>query len=107
MCKKNKKTRTILYHSRFFVTSCYMKPCHSNNVSSNRKYVPNNEEVNIESHKQCQQKRERQRKKALTCEEESSGKELTIADAVITHLGLDMLGNVSIDSHLMMDCVLK
>lgn len=36
-----------------------------------------------------------------------SGKKLTIAEAVMTHLGLDMLGNVSIDSYLMMDCVLK
>lgn len=34
-------------------------------------------------------------------------KKLTIAEAVITHLGLDMLGDVSIDSYLMMDCVLK
>lgn len=34
-------------------------------------------------------------------------KKLTIAEAVMTHLGLDMLGNVSIDSYLMMDCVLK
>lgn len=34
-------------------------------------------------------------------------KKLTIAEAVMTHLGLDMLGNVSIDSCLMMDCVLK
>lgn len=37
----------------------------------------------------------------------SSGKADNIGDAIITHLGLDMLGNVSIDSHLMMDCVLK
>lgn len=37
----------------------------------------------------------------------SFGKELTLAEAVITYLGLVMLGNVSIDSHLMMDCVLK
>lgn len=37
----------------------------------------------------------------------SSGKALTITEAVITHLGLDMLGNVSIDSYLMMDYVLK
>lgn len=36
-----------------------------------------------------------------------SGKKLTIAEAVMTHLGLDMRGNVSIDSYLMMDCVLK
>ena len=36
-----------------------------------------------------------------------SGKDLTSAAIVITHLGLDMLGNVSIDSRLMMDCVLK
>lgn len=34
-------------------------------------------------------------------------KKLTIAEAVMTHLGLDMLGNVSIDSYLMMDCVVK
>lgn len=34
-------------------------------------------------------------------------KKLTIAEAVMNHLGLDMLGNVSIDSYLMMDCVLK
>lgn len=37
----------------------------------------------------------------------SSGKQLTIAQTVITHLGLGMLGNVSIDSYLMMDYVLK
>lgn len=37
----------------------------------------------------------------------SSGNALTFAEAVITHLGLDMLGNVSIDSYLMMDYVLK
>lgn len=80
-----------------------MKTCHTNNILSNSKCVQNYGQVNIENHKQCQQKN----KKKLGHVKNCPGKELTIADAVITHLGLDMLGNVSIDSHLMMDCVLK
>lgn len=75
-----------------------MNPCRCNNVPSNRKCVPNY--VNTENHKQSQHKKPGHVKN-------SSGKELTIAEAVITHLGLDMLGNASIDSYLMMDCVLK
>lgn len=46
-------------------------------------------------------------KKARAHVKNGCGKQLTVAVAVITHLGLDMRGNVSIDSHLMMDCVLK
>lgn len=80
-----------------------MKPCHCNNVPSNRKCVPNYEQINIKKNpKQSQRKR-----KKRGHVKNSPGKELTIAEAVITHLGLDMLGNVSIDSYLMMDCVLK
>lgn len=43
--ENGEKNPTILYRSRFFVcvTSCSMKPCHSNNVPSNRKCVPNYE----------------------------------------------------------------
>lgn len=78
-----------------------MKPSHCNNVPSNSKCVPNYEQVNIENRKQSRQQ------KTPGYVKNSPGKELTIAEAVITHLGLDMLGNVSIDSHLMMDCVLK
>lgn len=36
-----------------------------------------------------------------------SKKKVTTADALIIHLRLDLLGEVSIVSHLMIDCVLK
>ena len=51
MCRKNPQSCITV---AVFVTSCYMKPCHCDNVPSNRKCVPDYERVNTENHKQSQ-----------------------------------------------------
>lgn len=58
-----------LVSQSLFLTSCYMKPCHSNNVPSNRKWVPNYEQVNIENHKQSQQHKRKEEKTTWKHEE--------------------------------------
>lgn len=63
--------------------------------------------VNIENHKQYKKKKKKKKNEGQSSWRNSFWTQLTIAEAVIIYLGLDMLGNVSIDSHLMMDCVLK
>lgn len=69
--------------------------------------IGNYDQVNAENCTKSQKRKKEKTKKNPGHMNNSSGKELTIASAVIIHLRLDMPGNVSIDSHLMMDCVLK
>lgn len=70
-------------------------------------HTGNCDQINIENCTKSPKNKKRKKKKSPGHMNNSSSKELTIASAVIIHLGLDMPGNVSIDSHLMMDCVLK
>lgn len=86
------------------LTCGYVKPCRSNNVPFNRETCS---KVYPSKNRKSYTRLARKEEKKTGHVKNGFGKELTIAETVITYLGLDMLGNVSIDSHPMMDCVLK